>query len=74
LRLLSRLKDAGIGGSPSYPTAVGDIPGIEQYLARDQKPCPHARSIARRMVTLPTHPYVTASDVEKMVEIIRRES
>ncbi len=74
LRLLSRLKDAGIRGSPSYPTAVGDIPGIEQYLARDQKPCPHARSIARCIVTLPTHPYVTASDVDKMVEIIRGES
>jgi len=73
-RLLSRLKDAGIGASPSYPTAVGDIPGIEQYLARDQQPSPGARSVAERIITLPTHPYVTVADVDKMVEIVRAES
>jgi dTDP-4-amino-4,6-dideoxygalactose transaminase len=73
-RLLSRLKDAGIGASPSYPTAIGDIPGIEQYLARDQRPCPQAQSIATRIITLPTHPYVASNDVDRMIEIIREDS
>ncbi|MGH7380649.1 MAG: DegT/DnrJ/EryC1/StrS family aminotransferase [Candidatus Methylomirabilales bacterium] len=73
-RLLSRLKDAGIGASTSYPTAIGDIPGIEQYLGAAQQDCPGARSIAERIITLPTHPYVTASDVDRMIEIVRAES
>jgi len=73
-RLLRRLWSAGIGASTSYPLVIGDIPGIEQYLARDQQPCPGARSIAERIITLPTHPYVTVADVDRMIHIIREES
>jgi len=74
LRLLNRLRAAGIGASGSYPTAIGDIPGISRYLAQDQQPCPGAASIAKRIITLPTHPYVTVADVDKMIEIVRGES
>ena len=73
-RLLRRFRAAGIGASGSYPTAIGDIPGISRHLARDQQPCPGARMIAKRIITLPTHPYVTVGDVDKMIEIIREES
>jgi len=70
-RLVEGLGAAGIGASTSYPTAVGYIPGIHRHLARDQQPCPGAKSVATRIVTLPTHPYVTTRDIEKMVEIVR---
>src|SRR2546428_6257427 len=70
--LLRRFREAGIVASPSYPTAIGDIPGIAQYLAPDQAPCPGARSIATRILTLPTHSGVTPRDLEVMVRIIRR--
>lgn len=73
-RLLKQLRHAGIGASTSYPTAIGDIPGIQRYLATGQHPCPGARSIAERIITLPTHPYVTANDVDRMIEIIREDS
>jgi dTDP-4-amino-4,6-dideoxygalactose transaminase len=69
--LLGRLREAGISASPSYPTALGDIPGIARYLASDQEPCPAASSIATRILTLPTHPWVTAGDVETIVATIR---
>jgi dTDP-4-amino-4,6-dideoxygalactose transaminase len=69
--LLRQLRNAGIGASPSYPTSVGDIPGIEPYLARRQEACPGAREIAERILTLPTHPGVTPRDIEVMVAIIR---
>lgn len=72
--LLTRLKAAGISASPSYPTAIGDIPGIARYLATDQVPCPGAASVAARILTLPTHPGVTSGDVERMVTIIREAS
>lgn len=70
-RLLKQLRRAGIGASPSYPTAIADIPGIGRHLAENQQPCPGARSIAERIITLPTHPYVTAADVDRIIGIIR---
>jgi perosamine synthetase len=69
--LLRRLREAEIGASASYPTAIGDIPGIGSYLARRQEACPGARMIAGRILTLPTHPGVTPRDIEAMVSIIR---
>jgi dTDP-4-amino-4,6-dideoxygalactose transaminase len=69
--LLRRLRQAGISASTSYPTSIGDIPGIARHLAPDQERCPAATAIASRILTLPTHPGVTARDVERMVTIIR---
>ena len=73
-RLLRRLGQAGIRASASYPSALGDIPGIERYLARDQAPCPRAQEIATRILTLPTHPWVTPRDVDRMVAIVREQA
>jgi perosamine synthetase len=73
-RLLARLREAGISASASYPTPIGDIPGIARYLAPDQKACPAASSVASRILTLPTHPWVTPRDVQEMVTIIRRDA
>jgi dTDP-4-amino-4,6-dideoxygalactose transaminase len=69
--LLQRFRKAGIVASSSYPSSIGDIPGIASHLAADQGPCPGARSIARRILTLPTHAGVTPRDLELMVSIIR---
>jgi dTDP-4-amino-4,6-dideoxygalactose transaminase len=71
-RLLEQLRHAGIGASISYPTSIADIPGIQGYLAHDQQPCPQARSIAERIVTLPTHPHVTPAHIEEMITICRK--
>ena len=70
-QVLRQLRDAGISASPSYPTSIRDIPGIEPYLARNQESCPGAREIAGRIVTLPTHPGVTTRDIDAMVTTIR---
>jgi dTDP-4-amino-4,6-dideoxygalactose transaminase len=72
--LLAALRAAGIAASASYPTAVGDIPGIARYLAPDQESCSGARSIATRIITLPTHPGVAPEDTERMVAAVRRAS
>lgn len=69
--LCQRLREVGIGASASYPTSIGDIPGIERHLASDPEACPGARSIAQRILTLPTHAGVTPRDVEHMGTIIR---
>jgi perosamine synthetase len=71
--LLRRFRQAGIVASPSYPTSIGEIPSIASYLAPDQAPCPSARSIATRILTLPTHSGVRPRDVEVMIGIIRED-
>jgi dTDP-4-amino-4,6-dideoxygalactose transaminase len=71
--VLRELRRAGIAASASYPTAIGDIAGVKRYFAPDQETCPSASSVASRIVTLPTHPGVTARDVDRMVSIIRSE-
>src|SRR6266545_5655414 len=51
---------------PDFPIAQ-----LSAYLAPDQEPCPGARSIATRILTLPTHPWVTTRDIEQMVAVTR---
>jgi dTDP-4-amino-4,6-dideoxygalactose transaminase len=72
--LLARLRTAGIVASASYPTAVHDIPGIRRHLAPAPDPCPGARSIAARILTLPTHPGVTPGDVARMAAVMRGDA
>jgi len=72
--LLRQFRKAGIVASPSYPSSIGEIPGIASYLAPDQAPCPNARSIARRILTLPTHAGVTPRDLRVMIAITRGDS
>jgi perosamine synthetase len=73
-RLFDQLGRAGIRASASYPTAVSDIPGIERYLAPAPAACPGARAIAARILTLPTHAWVSPADVDRMVSVIREGS
>jgi dTDP-4-amino-4,6-dideoxygalactose transaminase len=71
--LLRRFRKAGVAASLSYPIAIGDIPDIARYLAPDQAACPNARSIATRILTLPTHSGVTPRDLEVMIGILRED-
>lgn len=69
-RALRALLRAGIGASAYYPGAVGDIAGLEPHLAaRGTQPV--ARSLACRLVTLPTHPFVSARDIRLMLGILK---
>jgi dTDP-4-amino-4,6-dideoxygalactose transaminase len=63
--LVGRLTAAGVGATMSYPGAIADIPELQSLLA-GQPPTPGARHVARHIVTLPTHPYVTMDDVRRI--------
>jgi len=64
LRILSLLRRAGIGASVFYPSAICDIPGIQQQMASGDFHRAHAEDLSQRLLTLPTHPYVRPSDLE----------
>jgi perosamine synthetase len=70
-RAVARLRAAGIGATSSYPTAICDISGLERFASPELRHCPAAESLARRLLTLPTHSFVSQRDISRMVEILR---
>ena len=72
MRCIAEMNRAGISASPSYPGAVNDIPEIRRGLRSDEASLPDGRTLAREIVTLPTHPYVRPDDLVTMIDILRR--
>lgn len=71
-RTLTRLRAAGIGASPFYPSAICDINSIGKHVSTDRFHCPQAEALAERLLTLPTHPLVGQRDLDRMAEILNR--
>lgn len=69
-RAVTLLRQAGIGASPFYPSAICDIPGIERYLAGRNCHRKKAEHLSRTLFTLPVHPFVQQRDIERMVDIL----
>jgi perosamine synthetase len=69
--LIEALNRRGIGATGSYPTSLADVPGLQPHLANPGVAVPGARDVAARIVTLPTHPYVAARDLQRTVETVR---
>ncbi|MFH1891807.1 MAG: DegT/DnrJ/EryC1/StrS family aminotransferase [Candidatus Zixiibacteriota bacterium] len=67
---ISRLRAAGIGASPMYPSTIAEIPAIDAHLGERSGELPGAKEIADRLLTLPTHPYVTGQDIERMIKLV----
>jgi len=60
-----------LGLSGSYPAAVPEIPGVEPFV-RLRCPIPGATTVARRIVTLPTHCRVGERHVRRIMDCLRR--
>jgi perosamine synthetase len=69
-RAVAKLCDAGIGASASYPAALCEIPELKPLLAPEPCHCPEAESVAERLLTLPTHAYVSRRDLSRIVETL----
>jgi perosamine synthetase len=72
--LIAALNRHGIGATGSYPTSLADVAALHPHLANPDAAVPGARHVAARIVTLPTHPYVAARDVERIIDVVRREA
>jgi hypothetical protein len=69
-RLMSALNHAGIGATGSYPASLVDVPGLQRHLLGSVPAHSGGRLVAERIVTLPTHPYVTSRDVKKILYVV----
>ena len=58
-----------LGASTSYPTPLNQIGEFKKYLVNDGD-FRGAQFVSDRILTLPTHPYVKESDIEKIVSIV----
>jgi dTDP-4-amino-4,6-dideoxygalactose transaminase len=68
-RALAELRLAGIGASGSYPAALADVRELGPWVV-SAGPVAGGRQIADRIVTLPTHPLVSATDIERILEVL----
>jgi dTDP-4-amino-4,6-dideoxygalactose transaminase len=71
--ILTALNQGGFGATGSYPASLADVPELQSVLAGTPAAARGGRYVAERMLTLPTHPFVSADDVSRMTAIIRRQ-
>jgi perosamine synthetase len=69
--LRATLNTRGIGATGSYPTSVVDIPELAAEMAPYRETSPNGRAVATRILTLPTHAYVSAADVAVIAATVR---
>jgi dTDP-4-amino-4,6-dideoxygalactose transaminase len=68
-RILSTSRRQGLGLTGMYPAPLHRIHGLDKHLARDLS-YPAAEEIADRLLTLPLHEHVGASDISRMRRLI----
>jgi dTDP-4-amino-4,6-dideoxygalactose transaminase len=69
-RVLAALTAVGIGASGSYPASLVDVPALRAVIGRSISSADAGRSVAERIVTLPTHVFMKASDIARTIEAI----
>jgi dTDP-4-amino-4,6-dideoxygalactose transaminase len=67
--VLTALRANGIGATASYPTAISDVPELHSDLRVGDWKGIGGQEIARRILTLPTHGYVTDQDQDRTVNV-----
>lgn len=67
---IAALNAAGIGATGSYPASLADVPEAQPHIAAGQVSADGGREVARRLVTLPTHPFVTPADIARAADVL----
>jgi dTDP-4-amino-4,6-dideoxygalactose transaminase len=68
-RLFALSQKRGLGLALAYPTPINEIPEIRS--AFDGQRFPTARTVSERLLTLPTHPWVSERDRRAIAELCR---
>ena len=66
----AKLKEQGIPTAIHYPETFLEMPLVQKYLLEDQAPCPEAERAARRVMSLPFHPYMTEQEVQQVAKAL----
>lgn len=68
--VLTALRANGIGATASYPTAINDVPEVSGALSSEDRDARGGRDVAGRILTLPTHGYVTEQDQCRIAQVV----
>lgn len=68
--VLTALRANGIGATASYPTAINDVPEVSGTLSSEDQDARGGRDVAGRILTLPTHGYVTEQDQCRIAQVV----
>lgn len=63
-----------LGVSKTYPSSLNGIWELASYAVRNESAYPGAESVAQKILTLPTHPFVSQLDLDRIVALIQAES
>ncbi|MBK8335787.1 MAG: DegT/DnrJ/EryC1/StrS family aminotransferase [Sterolibacteriaceae bacterium] len=66
--ILSNPLARSLGISPMYPSGIEDISELHDTISRGS--CPSSKSIADRLITLPTHRYVSDDDKHRICDLL----
>ena len=69
-RILRDLAAAGIGASCSYPESIADLPELRTLLANPTAAADGGRYVAKHILTLPTHAYLTPQDLASTIAVV----
>jgi dTDP-4-amino-4,6-dideoxygalactose transaminase len=69
-RAIGELRNAGIGATAFYPSAICDIPEIAAHMSDCNFHRAQAEDLSRRLLTLPMHPFVNAQDLDRMIKVL----
>lgn len=71
-QILSELQRRALGATEGYPLALSHLPQLRPYMAALASGCPKAEWISERLITLPTHHWVTDSHRRTIAEVVMR--
>ena len=66
--LIAHLGSRGITTAEHYPSALPDQPALQTVRFEESGRCTNAREICAREVSIPIHPYLSDSDVTRVIE------
>jgi perosamine synthetase len=70
-RILETLQKNRLGATGSFPTAIADIAELQQMITEGPDNSAAGRAVARQIITLPTHPFVSRTDQDKILTLIK---
>ncbi len=71
--LIKALRRSGIAATTMYPSTISNIRHIDKYLANVQREFPGAQYVVDRLITLPTHSFVSERDIQKIIACLLKE-
>lgn len=69
--LASRPDARRLGIAPSYPTPLHELPAVRTRLETTAARYPGATTLARELMTLPTHSLLSPHDIRAIVDLVR---